>query len=658
VNWSFSPAGGAPGSWVQAVKPPDGLLGYAEEWNPWISGVVAPVGGHIMIGSQRAAVPWAALPNGIVMNVSPGGGAAFGAGVTLKANAPGVTWLDYPVVEVDDNVASPTPGDAHMVWTEYIDANGGDLDGNGNPYDEGGDTWVLWTATTSLGGGGGPPYPGFTPPLAIAGPFPVYPKSMGSHRGALDVLDVPNPILGPGAVYVAYRDLVAGLVIVDANPAPGLGGPWGSIPGAPVVVAPAPPIPAVLAPGLVAANHVTIAAQNSPLCPGAIFVAWDDFVTGDADIFFSASFDGGLTWTVATRMNQDPAGNGLDQWAPHMRIDDATGEIVVTYYDRRNDPGNILIEVWSSHSRDCGATWTDCMVSRTGPVLPISNTPWSFAPLYIGDYLGTDYDTFFGWAMAWNDSRNGADQDIFFESLFLCDVDVDGIPDSLDNCPLTWNPAQLDSDGDGAGDPCDICPGFNDFADADFDGVPDGCDICPGFNDLADADLDGVPDGCDICPGGNDNVDSDFDGVPDFCDICPGFNDFADADLDGVPDGCDICPGFNDLADFDTDGVPDSCDNCPITFNPSQADSNSNGIGDACDSGSCCVGVKGNVDCDPMNIVNLTDLTTMVNNLFVIFGPFCCPAEADLNGDGSVTLTDLTILVNSLFVTFTPLPPC
>jgi hypothetical protein len=36
-----------------------------------------------------------------------------------------------------------------------------------------------------------------------------------------------------------------------------------------------------------------------------------------------------------------------------------------------------------------------------------------------------------------------------------CDIDADGIPDGVDNCPSTPNPAQVDSDGDGLGDLCD-----------------------------------------------------------------------------------------------------------------------------------------------------------------------------------------------------------
>ena len=72
------------------------------------------------------------------------------------------------------------------------------------------------------------------------------------------------------------------------------------------------------------------------------------------------------------------------------------------------------------------------------------------------------------------------------------DSDNDGIPDTEDNCPLTPNPDQLDTDGDGSGDACD--------PDDDNDGIPDTEDLCPLENPQGlDANLDGCTDTvCDL----------------------------------------------------------------------------------------------------------------------------------------------------------------
>lgn len=51
-----------------------------------------------------------------------------------------------------------------------------------------------------------------------------------------------------------------------------------------------------------------------------------------------------------------------------------------------------------------------------------------------------------------------------------CDSDGDGVNDSVDNCPITANPDQADTDGDGRGDMCDD--------DLDGDGVHNDLDAC------------------------------------------------------------------------------------------------------------------------------------------------------------------------------------
>ena len=85
------------------------------------------------------------------------------------------------------------------------------------------------------------------------------------------------------------------------------------------------------------------------------------------------------------------------------------------------------------------------------------------------------------------------------------DADGDGVCGDIDNCPVTPNSAQTDTDGDLTGNACDT--------DDDGDGFADTIDNCPlVFNDQSDYDNDGQGDACD------DDVDGDS--VNDADDAC------------------------------------------------------------------------------------------------------------------------------------------
>ena len=74
----------------------------------------------------------------------------------------------------------------------------------------------------------------------------------------------------------------------------------------------------------------------------------------------------------------------------------------------------------------------------------------------------------------------------------------------------------------------------------------------------------------------------------------------------------------------------------------------------------CCEGITGNVNDDPGEIVDIADLTALIDYLFVNFTPLPCLDEANTTGDpsGTVDIADLTALIDHLFINFTPLPAC
>lgn len=140
-----------------------------------------------------------------------------------------------------------------------------------------------------------------------------------------------------------------------------------------------------------------------------------------------------------------------------------------------------------------------------------------------------------------------------------------------------------------------------------------GFDFMPG---AMDCNFNMLPDSCDIVAGLLPDADSDL--LPDGCDNCPlaANPTQADCDRDGQGDACDPETG-----EQDGDGVCDVADNCPAVFNPGQADADGDSVGDACDN---CPGV-----------VNFSQLDGDADTL----GDSCdnCPAVANVlqeDGDG------------------------
>jgi PKD repeat protein len=104
-------------------------------------------------------------------------------------------------------------------------------------------------------------------------------------------------------------------------------------------------------------------------------------------------------------------------------------------------------------------------------------------------------------------------------------------------------------------------------------------------------------------------LDGDHDGICSEADNCPAIYNpsQADGDEDGSGDACDLC------TDTDRDGygnpgfVANTCaeDNCPSGYNPSQADADGDGVGDRCDP---CTDTDGDGYGDPGYVANTCPL--------------------------------------------------
>ena len=259
------------------------------------------------------------------------------------------------------------------------------------------------------------------------------------------------------------------------------------------------------------------------------------------NVKFVRSVDGGKNWSEPVRVNDLP---GLNTWnwfatmsvAPNGRID-------MIWNDTRGDPGgNLLCEVYYSHSLDAGRTW-----SANVPLSPQFDPQLGYPQQNkIGDYYHMISDNG-GANLAYAATFNN-EEDVYFLRIPQ-DCNGNGIDDDCDvacgapgtRCDVVGCGASGDCNGNVVPDECEP------NQDCQPNGTRDICDIGNGTSD--DCDGNRVPDECDP------QDDCDNDTTLDLCQLADG--SAADCNRNGVLDACDIALGPSD--DMNNDGVPDEC---------------------------------------------------------------------------------------------------
>jgi hypothetical protein len=161
---------------------------------------------------------------------------------------------------------------------------------------------------------------------------------------------------------------------------------------------------------------------------GNIYVTFNDNPVGAdrSDVYLVQSSNGGTTWSLPTRVNDDST--TTDQWQPTLAVTPGGDKLGVFYSSRQEDPlGNNLFKYYGRIADIAGSTVTfapSFAVSDTAS-LPEFGRDSLVNPVYMGDY-NTAFATSSFFSVSWSDNRDnlagGAgrkDPNVYYKSIDL-----------------------------------------------------------------------------------------------------------------------------------------------------------------------------------------------------------------------------------------------
>jgi len=342
---------------------------------------------------------------------STDGGASWGAAVMAASKDAFVHFLDKPWMAVEPGPTASADDDViHVTYTDF-DSSGFDEPPSGPCPGE--DRTAIEYVRSTDGGAT------WSLPVVIE-------EVCGGELGSFVQGSQVEAGLG-GDVYVAwehYENFESGRDIRIARSTNG-----GDDFGSPQMVTPVTPI----GDGFVLQGNFRAfldlqglaVDRSSGASRGAVYISWHDgrnrskvdpfgFCEGTptycfGDILSTRSLDGGATWSDPARVNDDAITLGVDQFMPAIDVD-GSGTVWVSFYDRRRDTRNFLIDTFVAKSNNGGLKWTNSRLT-TAAFAPV--TGWQdlvVDPFYMGDYISVAADATRGSTgviVAWGDNSLG-----------------------------------------------------------------------------------------------------------------------------------------------------------------------------------------------------------------------------------------------------------
>jgi hypothetical protein len=335
--------------------------------------------------------------SGVSVSKSIDGGKTFGLPVSVFLDKTGQVFSDKPWIAVDQT-NGPHSGNIYVVWS--YDHAGACGDGNNCKQN-------LAFSRSSDGGDT------FSKVRFIEGnaPFCTNPAtSRPAHTTTCDAVQGAIPVVEPDGTLVVttpYIDLMSGsiptrLISLTSHDR---GDTWTS----PTLIATIHDIAGRFPPEKY--RNLSLTGFACDPKTGQLYITWSDKGKRDADILFSTSKDNGQTWSAPIRVNDDPIGDGANQFQPQIAVA-PNGVVSISFFDTRLDPQHKLIDVFLAQSVDHGQSFLKNVRVTTQSWDPAVKAPIDeYGNQFIGDYQGLAADNAFVHPF-WNDTRTG-DQEIF-----------------------------------------------------------------------------------------------------------------------------------------------------------------------------------------------------------------------------------------------------